>query len=35
VNFAGPGEPGELVPVQITAASSTTLRGIREALVAA
>ena len=35
VNFAGPGDPGELVPVQITGASSTTLRGTREALVAA
>jgi tRNA-2-methylthio-N6-dimethylallyladenosine synthase len=35
VNFAGHARPGELVPVLITAASSTTLRGTQEALVAA
>ena len=35
VNFDGPGAPGELVPVRITGASSTTLRGTQEALVAA
>jgi tRNA-2-methylthio-N6-dimethylallyladenosine synthase len=35
VNFDGPAEAGELVPVRITAASSTTLRGLQEALVAA
>ncbi len=35
VNFDGAAEPGELVRVQITGASSTTLRGTQEALVAA
>ncbi|HEX3455398.1 MAG TPA: tRNA (N6-isopentenyl adenosine(37)-C2)-methylthiotransferase MiaB [Gaiellaceae bacterium] len=35
VNFDGAGQPGELVRVQITGASSTTLRGTQEALVAA
>jgi tRNA-2-methylthio-N6-dimethylallyladenosine synthase len=35
VNFAGHGDPGELVHVRITGATSTTLRGTREALVAA
>jgi tRNA-2-methylthio-N6-dimethylallyladenosine synthase len=35
VNFDGSAEPGELVSVRITGASSTTLRGTREALVAA
>jgi tRNA-2-methylthio-N6-dimethylallyladenosine synthase len=35
VNFAGPARPGELVPVRIEAASSTTLRGTQEILVAA
>jgi tRNA-2-methylthio-N6-dimethylallyladenosine synthase len=35
VNFAGVAEPGELVAVRITGASSTTLRGTLEALVAA
>ena len=35
VNFAGGAQAGELVPVRIEAASSTTLRGAREALVAA
>ncbi|HST26352.1 MAG TPA: tRNA (N6-isopentenyl adenosine(37)-C2)-methylthiotransferase MiaB [Gaiellaceae bacterium] len=34
VNFDGAAAPGELVPVEITAASSTTLRGRQEALVA-
>ena len=34
-NFAGSARPGDLVPVKITAASSTTLRGTQEALVAA
>jgi tRNA-2-methylthio-N6-dimethylallyladenosine synthase len=35
VNFDGSAAPGELVPVRIAAASSTTLRGTQEALVAA
>jgi tRNA-2-methylthio-N6-dimethylallyladenosine synthase len=35
VNFDGAAAVGELVPVLITAATSTTLRGTREALVAA
>jgi tRNA-2-methylthio-N6-dimethylallyladenosine synthase len=35
VNFDGAAAAGELVPVLITAATSTTLRGIQEALVAA
>jgi tRNA-2-methylthio-N6-dimethylallyladenosine synthase len=35
VNFAGPATPGELVPVRLEAASSTTLRGTQEILVAA
>jgi tRNA-2-methylthio-N6-dimethylallyladenosine synthase len=35
VNFDGAAQPGELVLVQITGASSTTLRGTQEALVAA
>jgi tRNA-2-methylthio-N6-dimethylallyladenosine synthase len=35
VNFAGPGEPGDLVPVLIEAATSTTLRGRTASLVAA
>jgi tRNA-2-methylthio-N6-dimethylallyladenosine synthase len=35
VNFAGSATPGDLVPVRITAATSTTLRGTQEALVAA
>jgi tRNA-2-methylthio-N6-dimethylallyladenosine synthase len=35
VNFDGRAKPGDLVPVLITAASSTTLRGTQEALVAA
>jgi tRNA-2-methylthio-N6-dimethylallyladenosine synthase len=35
VNFDGAAEPGELVRVRITGASSTTLRGTQEALVAA
>jgi tRNA-2-methylthio-N6-dimethylallyladenosine synthase len=35
VNFAGAAAAGELVPVLITAATSTTLRGTQEALVAA
>jgi tRNA-2-methylthio-N6-dimethylallyladenosine synthase len=35
VNFAGTAQPGELVPVQIVGATSTTLRGKQEALVAA
>jgi tRNA-2-methylthio-N6-dimethylallyladenosine synthase len=35
VNFDGSARPGDLVPVTITAASSTTLRGTQEALVAA
>jgi tRNA-2-methylthio-N6-dimethylallyladenosine synthase len=35
VNFDGRGAPGELVQVRITGASSTTLRGSQEALVAA
>ncbi len=34
VNFDGVAAPGELVPVRITGASSTTLRGTQEALVA-
>jgi tRNA-2-methylthio-N6-dimethylallyladenosine synthase len=35
VNFAGPGEPGDLVPVLVEAATSTTLRGRAASLVAA
>jgi tRNA-2-methylthio-N6-dimethylallyladenosine synthase len=35
VNFDGAAAVGELVPVLITAATSTTLRGTQEALVAA
>jgi tRNA-2-methylthio-N6-dimethylallyladenosine synthase len=35
VNFTGDAEPGELVPVRIESATSTTLRGTREAMVAA
>jgi hypothetical protein len=35
VNFAGDASTGDLVPVLVTAASSTTLRGTQEALVAA
>ena len=35
VNFDGAAAPGELVPVSITGASSTTLRGTQDALVAA
>jgi tRNA-2-methylthio-N6-dimethylallyladenosine synthase len=35
VNFAGAGVPGDLVPVRISGATSTTLKGTQEALVAA
>jgi tRNA-2-methylthio-N6-dimethylallyladenosine synthase len=35
VNFTGDGEPGELVPVRVEAATSTTLKGAQAALVAA
>ena len=35
VNFAGTAEPGELVPVTIEAATSTTLKGTQLAAVAA
>jgi tRNA-2-methylthio-N6-dimethylallyladenosine synthase len=35
VNFTGAASPGELVPVRIEAATSTTLRGSQDALVAA
>jgi tRNA-2-methylthio-N6-dimethylallyladenosine synthase len=35
VNFSGPAAPGELVPVLIEGATSTTLRGVRAAAVAA
>jgi tRNA-2-methylthio-N6-dimethylallyladenosine synthase len=35
VNFSGPAQPGEFVPVTIDAATSTTLRGRRLAAVAA
>ncbi len=35
VNFAGDAEPGELVPVRIEGATSTTLRGTQETLVPA
>src|SRR5215203_4299255 len=35
VNFTGGAQPGELVPVRIQAASSTTLKGAQAALVAA
>jgi tRNA-2-methylthio-N6-dimethylallyladenosine synthase len=35
VNFAGTASPGELVPVTIEAATSTTLRGTQLAAVAA
>jgi tRNA-2-methylthio-N6-dimethylallyladenosine synthase len=35
VNFAGDAQPGELVPVRIDGATSTTLRGVQHAAVAA
>jgi hypothetical protein len=35
VNFAGDAQPGELVPVRIESATSTTLRGVQHAAVAA
>jgi tRNA-2-methylthio-N6-dimethylallyladenosine synthase len=35
VNFAGTAQPGELVDVQIDAATSTTLRGVQAVAVAA
>jgi tRNA-2-methylthio-N6-dimethylallyladenosine synthase len=35
VNFSGSARPGELVPVEITSATSTTLGGRQAALVAA
>jgi tRNA-2-methylthio-N6-dimethylallyladenosine synthase len=35
VNFNGDAEPGELVPVRIASATSTTLAGTQLALVAA
>jgi tRNA-2-methylthio-N6-dimethylallyladenosine synthase len=35
VNFSGEAEPGELVPVAIARATSTTLAGTQLALVAA
>ena len=35
VNFSGASAPGELVPVRIEAATSTTLRGVQEVAVAA
>jgi tRNA-2-methylthio-N6-dimethylallyladenosine synthase len=35
VNFTGAAQPGDLVPVRIESATSTTLRGSQEALVAA
>jgi tRNA A37 methylthiotransferase MiaB len=35
VNFAGSAQPGQLVPVEIEAATSTTLRGTAVAVVAA
>jgi hypothetical protein len=35
VNFAGTADAGELTPVLIESATSTTLRGRQEALVAA
>jgi len=35
VNFAGTASPGELVPVEIQDATSTTLRGVERAAVAA
>jgi tRNA-2-methylthio-N6-dimethylallyladenosine synthase len=35
VNFTGAAAPGELAPVRIESATSTTLRGLQEALVAA
>jgi tRNA A37 methylthiotransferase MiaB len=35
VNFSGDARPGELVDVQVDAATSTTLRGSRVAAVAA
>jgi len=35
VNFRGTAFPGELVPVRIEGATSTTLRGTQEALVPA
>ncbi len=35
VNFAGAAEPGELVPVRIASATSTTLAGAQLALAAA
>jgi hypothetical protein len=35
VNFSGSAEAGELIPVQIDGATSTTLRGVAIAAVAA
>jgi tRNA A37 methylthiotransferase MiaB len=35
VNFAGRGEPGELIDVLVEGATSTTLRGVQHAAVAA
>jgi hypothetical protein len=35
VNFHGAAEPGDLVPVQIESATSTTLKGRERSLVAA
>jgi tRNA-2-methylthio-N6-dimethylallyladenosine synthase len=35
VNFVGSGRPGELVPVLVESATSTTLRGVQHALAAA
>jgi tRNA-2-methylthio-N6-dimethylallyladenosine synthase len=35
VNFSGDARPGELVPVRIESATSTTLKGVQDALVAA
>jgi tRNA-2-methylthio-N6-dimethylallyladenosine synthase len=35
VNFSGAARPGELVPVEIRAATSTTLRGVQTAAIAA
>ena len=34
VNFTGGAQPGELVPVLIESATSTTLRGVQDALIA-
>jgi hypothetical protein len=34
VNFTGAAQPGELVPVLIESATSTTLRGVQDALIA-